>query len=58
MSDTTLHINSSFGQLDKPSDGENLKPIILELLVSDPDSLRELLQKGEGRERTFKTHDL
>ena len=51
MSDTELHTTLPFGQLDKLSDGENLKPIILELLVSDPDSLRELLQKGEGRER-------
>jgi len=42
MSDTELHAISPFGQLDKLSDGENLKPIILELLVSDPDSLREL----------------
>ena len=51
MSDNSLHTTLPFGQLDKLSDGENLKPIILELLVSDPDSLRELLQKGEGRER-------
>src|ERR1700733_2004901 len=51
MSDTALHTTSPFAQPEKPFDGENLKPIILELLVSDPDSLRELLQKGEGRER-------
>jgi len=51
MSDIELHTTLPFGQLDKLSDGENLKPIILELLVSDPDSLRELLQKVEGRER-------
>ena len=51
MSDGALHITTPFGQLAKPSDGESLKPILLELLVSDPDSLRELLQRVEGRER-------
>lgn len=51
MSDTALHTTSPFAQREKPTDGENLKPMILELLVSDADSLRGLLQKGEGRER-------
>jgi len=51
MSDTALHTTASFGQPAKPSDGASLKAILLELLVSDPDSLNELLQKGEGRER-------
>lgn len=46
-----MHATSPFAQPEKPSDDDNLKPMILELLVSDPDSLRELLQKGEGRER-------
>jgi hypothetical protein len=51
MSDTALRITVPFGQLSEPSDGGSLQPIILELLVSDPDSLNELLQKVEGRER-------
>lgn len=51
MSDTAFHITVPFGQLAKPSDGENLNPLLLELFVSDPDSLNELLQKREGRER-------
>ena len=51
MSDTAFQISVPFGQLAKPSDGENLNPLLLELFVSDPDCLNELLQKGEGRER-------
>jgi hypothetical protein len=51
MSDTTLHTISPFGQVGMRSDAENPKPLLLELFVSDPESLNELLQKGEGRER-------
>ena len=51
MSNTTLHITVPLGQLAKTDDGDSLKPLLLELLVSDLDSLTELLQKGEGRER-------
>ena len=51
MSETALHATSLFAQVGNPPSGENLKAILLELLVSDPDSLRELLQKEEGRER-------
>lgn len=51
MSDTTLHITVPFGQLGKTDDSDSLKPLLLELLVSDFDSVTELLQKGEGRER-------
>lgn len=51
MDDTTLHITMPFGQLTAPTDGGSLKPLLLEILVSDHDSLTELLQKSEGRER-------
>ena len=51
MGDTTLHVTIPFGQLTAPTDGGSLKPLLLEILVSDHDSLTELLQKAEGRER-------
>jgi len=51
MSETALHITAHLGKLAKPSDGDSPKPLLLELFVSDSDSLSELLQKGEGRER-------
>ena len=51
MSDQTLHVTIPFGQLSTPTDGGNIRPLQLEILVSDQDSLTELLQKAEGRER-------
>ena len=52
MGDTTLHVTIPFGQLTTPTDGGSSKPLLLEILVSDHDSLTELLQKAEGRERS------
>jgi hypothetical protein len=52
MGDTTLHVTIPFGQLTTPADGGSPKPLLLEILVSDHDSLTELLQKAEGRERS------
>lgn len=51
MSETALHITVPLGQLTTPADGGSLKPVVLEILVSDHDSLTELFQKAEGRER-------
>jgi hypothetical protein len=50
MSDNTLHVTMPLGELGSPKD-DNPKSIALQLTVSDHDSVVELLQKAEGRDR-------
>lgn len=50
MADKTLHVKMPLGELGTPKDG-SLQEIVLQLVVSDHDSVTELLQKQDGRER-------
>ncbi len=50
MEDTTLHVTMPLGQLPASTD-TSPQSVVLELRVSDHDSVLELLQKPEGRER-------
>lgn len=50
MENTTLHVTMPLGTLP-PSTEPNPQSVALELRVSDHDSVLELLQKAEGRER-------
>jgi hypothetical protein len=50
MEDTTLHVTMPLGKLPASTD-ESPQSVVLELRVSDHDSVLELLQKREGRER-------
>jgi len=50
MTDTPFKVTVPLGELTAPADG-SLRSILLELRVSDHDSITELLQKPEGRER-------
>jgi hypothetical protein len=50
MSDNALHVTMPLGELGASTD-EIPKSIALQLAVSDHDSVAELLQKSEGRER-------
>src|SRR6266487_2598756 len=50
MTDTTLHVTIPLGHLPASTDASP-QSVVLELRVSDYDSVLELLQKPEGRER-------
>jgi hypothetical protein len=50
MVDPALHVTLPLGKLSVPTDGNPLS-VLLELKVSDTDSVDELLLKPEGRER-------
>jgi hypothetical protein len=50
MEDTTLHVTMPLGKFPASTDS-NPQSVILELRVSDHDSVLELFQKTEGRER-------
>jgi hypothetical protein len=50
MTDNTLHVTMPLGKLGGSTD-EGSRSVALALVVSDHDSVAELLQKSEGRER-------